>query len=283
MPDNKLIAPHTLAEMIDAYDNASEVVAKCFTDLFAAQDRLNAAFGSDRFYIPFQELHGSVKEFHEKIMKGYTTQAWTHIINVINLRKILSTQRIKEIDRRIDKHEFEDLNLFNILNMLEMVTGESKELLQESIVEVFEYLRIGQHRYDWRKPNHVTNQKNATFDLGPKIILVSVLDAKDSIHWPPPHHVRYNQHDEIRNVDKVFFALDGRSQFFNVNVYQSQLTDAIQTSKDGLGETDYFKFKCYLNGNLHLEFKRLDLLQKINVIGGKHSPSLKGEVHGNNS
>lgn len=34
------------------------------------------------------------------------------------------------------------------------------------------------------------------------------------------------------------------------------------------GETTYFRWKCYRNGNLHLEFKRLDLLQTLNEVGG---------------
>lgn len=40
------------------------------------------------------------------------------------------------------------------------------------------------------------------------------------------------------------------------------------TFAEGKGETEYFRFKCYHNGNLHLEFKRPDLVQKINAIVG---------------
>jgi len=45
------------------------------------------------------------------------------------------------------------------------------------------------------------------------------------------------------------------------------LVDAINTS-NGTGETEYFKFKACKNGNLHLEFKRMDLVSKLNQLAG---------------
>jgi len=45
-----------------------------------------------------------------------------------------------------------------------------------------------------------------------------------------------------------------------------QLIDAIEAAKDGTGETEYLRFRCFRNRNLHLEFKRLDLVAKLNAI-----------------
>lgn len=46
------------------------------------------------------------------------------------------------------------------------------------------------------------------------------------------------------------------------------LHDTITNSPDGTGKTDYFRFRCCLNGNLHLEFLRLDLVAKLNAVAG---------------
>ena len=53
-----------------------------------------------------------------------------------------------------------------------------------------------------------------------------------------------------------------------VKTYHGELYDAITDSPDGNGKTQYFKFKCYLNGNLHLEFLRADLVVKLNAVAG---------------
>jgi hypothetical protein len=44
------------------------------------------------------------------------------------------------------------------------------------------------------------------------------------------------------------------------------ITAILESGKDGKGETDYFKFRCFKNNNLHIEFKRLDLVKKLNGL-----------------
>lgn len=61
-------------------------------------------------------------------------------------------------------------------------------------------------------------------------------------------------------IDSVMRVLDGRTPIQNRH---GELAEAIGR---GDTETEYFKFKCFKNGNLHLEFKRLDLVQRLNQI-----------------
>jgi hypothetical protein len=43
---------------------------------------------------------------------------------------------------------------------------------------------------------------------------------------------------------------------------------ALNMAEDGTAEIEYFKFRCFANRNLHLEFKRLDLVAKLNAVAG---------------
>jgi hypothetical protein len=52
------------------------------------------------------------------------------------------------------------------------------------------------------------------------------------------------------------------------DTYHTPLFLAIEQGQGGYGETDYFRVKCYQNRNLHIEFKRLDLLANLNAIAG---------------
>jgi len=71
-------------------------------------------------------------------------------------------------------------------------------------------------------------------------------------------------------IDKVFYALDGKGI---PPGYNTPLVDAINNTPTsvGHGETEYFKFKCYQNNNLHLNFKRMDLVKKLNRIAGNNT------------
>ena len=58
-----------------------------------------------------------------------------------------------------------------------------------------------------------------------------------------------------------------------LSVYSNgDLINAIQDSQCGTGETEYFRFKSYINQNLHLEFTRMDLVQRLNEVGGNGLP-----------
>lgn len=63
----------------------------------------------------------------------------------------------------------------------------------------------------------------------------------------------------------MFALLDGKP---GVTTHQGWLADAICAADGGIGETEYFAFKCYGNGNLHLRFKRMDLVKKLNAVAG---------------
>jgi hypothetical protein len=78
----------------------------------------------------------------------------------------------------------------------------------------------------------------------------------------------YHRQKELHAIDGVFHLLDGKGP---IKTYTGPLETAIQNAEEGKGETDYFKFKCQKNHNLHLEFKRLDLVKELNLLAtGEH-------------
>lgn len=77
--------------------------------------------------------------------------------------------------------------------------------------------------------------------------------------------VNHHRQQYITAIDNVFSMIDGHGP---AKTYHGALYDAIADSPDGKGETTYFRFKCYLNGNLHLEFIRPDLVARLNIAAG---------------
>jgi hypothetical protein len=60
----------------------------------------------------------------------------------------------------------------------------------------------------------------------------------------------------------VFHILDGKLAKHLNDTYQSELVDAINDNWQE-GETEYFEYKGYKNGNLHLKIKRNDLVEEM--------------------
>ena len=70
-------------------------------------------------------------------------------------------------------------------------------------------------------------------------------------------------------LDNIFHRLDGKGV---PSGHRGPLVDAINACTEGnnTAETPYFKARCFLNRNLHLWFKRQDLLDKFNEIAGRN-------------
>ena len=81
--------------------------------------------------------------------------------------------------------------------------------------------------------------------------------------------VSYHYENQLRALDNVFHMLDGKP----LSTYRNgDLINAINESERGAGETEYFRYKSFLNNNLHLEFRRMDLVQRLNEVGGNGLP-----------
>ena len=67
-------------------------------------------------------------------------------------------------------------------------------------------------------------------------------------------------------MDNAFHLIDGAG----ISKYPENAITAIENAakNQDFAETEYFRFQWYKNGNLHIKFKRMDLVNKINQIAG---------------
>ena len=166
----------------------------------------------------------------------------------------MSDKRVKELDDLLKDGDLPEITEENIFNLLEKFIEDAPAIQEELFEQVFKLLRPpGGYGGEYK-----TNDK---FKVGKKVILTWMVDRRCDGSF----HVSYYHSDELNALDRVFHLLDGAGI---QNGYQSLLVQAIDTCEDGKGETDYFKFKCYKNRNLHIEFKRMDIVKELNRIAG---------------
>jgi hypothetical protein len=104
--------------------------------------------------------------------------------------------------------------------------------------------------------------------------------ALEDPSWQGKFRVNYRYNAEFVALENVFTALDGKGMIAKGS-WQSRLADAINTTSIdvGRGETDYFEFRCFRNRNLHLKFKRMDLVERLNqMAGGMRLRDKRGEA-----
>lgn len=264
--DKDLANRATVSQMVDAYEKSGEMILEAYRQLWEAQKTLEAAFGShysdfsalpDRHQFYASNPEALTASVRERIRQN----AWKSIIHRLGIKKVMSIKAAEELDRKLEEAKaLPEIEMATVFATLQMLVQNADEYQKKAVMEVYDILRPARSA---REHHLKTNLKNARFALGKKVILSWYVEG--SYSRVTPFRVNYHRENELRAVDRVFHLLDGAGI---PEGYKSELIDAINTSPDGRGDTAYFHFEAYLNRNLHLTFRRLDLVQKLNQLAG---------------
>lgn len=109
--------------------------------------------------------------------------------------------------------------------------------------------------------DHRTNT-NEPFKINERAILSYTVTPR----WGGGLEIRHDRYDRLNDIDRVFKVLDGKQ-----HQARALETAANGAFKDGNAyEDDYYQLRGFKNGNLHIKFKRADLLEKANKMIGDY-------------
>lgn len=247
----------TVEELVREWNLGMHELKQGLEMIKSAEEHLKAFAGTGLGWDLYAFRHDDTDLNFEKKQARMKRGAWRYLVDRIELKKLASIARSKEIDKQLETGPLPDITMENILGWLGTLDRQGKEFIEEAAVEVYRNLRPGA----WNR-----HKTNSAFRVGKKVILTGrVGSAYRAGHF----RVAYHFNDEIRALDNVFHMLDGKA----LSTYrEGDLTVAIEAAPEGIGETEFFRFKCFRNGNLHLEFRRMDLVERLNQIGGNALP-----------
>lgn len=246
-----------LGDLMAAYEQSASEIRQAFGLLRSAEERLCEVF-TDRIHV--EDKYDRV-DFHdpEDVLKNVQKQLWRAIVDHLELRRFMSVKAWHTLEEQLSRgKELPPFELEAIRTMAEGFRAQLPDMLEAAIKEVFDWLvpREG----SWRE-QYKTNDRAK---VGEKVV-VTVLENWSGANW----HVSYYSSQQLTALENVFTALDGQGQV--TKSHASELENAINTipkSAPCVGETRYFEFKGFKNRNLHLKFKRPDLVAKFNAIVG---------------
>jgi hypothetical protein len=261
----EIIKPFTVSEMVDAFETARLEVTEAYTLLRQAQDRLEAAFGTYTWYGNMATVDRDInwykqsgKEYAKEIMNKIQRSAWSNVVERLGIRKTMTLQRREELKESLRNGNMPDFNIDEVFALVKKFSQDIDEMGKEVLLEAYKVLRPTPN---WRH-QYKTNVASLKKGVGKKVIFSNAVGyGYSGQRWNVANQYR---EDALAVVDRAFHLLDAGGIS---DAYKSDLVDAINTcSPDGVGETKYFKFKCHSNMNLHLEFKRMDLVAELNRI-----------------
>jgi hypothetical protein len=195
-------------------------------------------------------------EAEAAIVSVIDVRGWSYLLSESGLRTFMDAQAREQWDRQLADGDVPELTAPNIEATFTQLYGARGDMFERGVLECFRRLS-----WDYR-----TNQP---FRFGKRIIVKHLLSQGSTNHRVT---------DELDDLIRVFCVLDGKPEPDHRHGAYSLVSDA-QRERHTEAENDYLHLRWFKNGNGHLTFRRLDLVEKMNVILAKHYPNaLASEV-----
>lgn len=231
--------------LIKEYQYAVIEIQKAFRLLIKAKGRMRAAFGVYNDSI----LPNGLKDYNLdrdliSALKMLRSNAWKGLVEKTQLRKVISYHHAERLDRRLERGDLPELDQITFSNMVADLCGDLDHYFDGAVKELFQWF--------------------GAESIGKMVIVCSAVSHYDSISMDSHSEHRFSC------LDNVFHILDGKG-------FARHDTDASVLIKEAIGEgewsceTAYFHFRWFRNGNMHIKFKRLDLVRELNRISGGDS------------
>lgn len=239
---NDIAIQKTIEDYCAARDQAIQNYKTALRCLESAKSCLNP-MGSHAFP-PDGNLQLSIGRFTREVDE----RMWEVAFDKTGLLQFMDAKATREFRYSI-KHKTPPFTLEVVRQQLTSAASRADEYFARGVVELFRSL----------SDDYKTNSKEV-FCVGPKAVMTYMTSR-----YTGSMEVSYRARPEINDLDRVFQTLAGFK-------YQpGSLESAINTAwKDpdnrNVFENDFFHMRGFKNGNLHIKFKRQDLLDKANRL-----------------
>lgn len=177
------------------------------------------------------------------------SDVWSHVVGMTDLDRLMDKTAKDQLRKQL-MDDPPEATLENITATLDQFLLDADTIFRRGIAECFSKL-------DRRFRSHTG------WKIGSRVILDNALDESGS--WS--YHS--NKRDTIRDIERTFLILDGK----RMPEEYAGLTAAIERQRDGRWgrrqgyvETEYFKVRTFMNGNVHIWFQCDDLLRRVNKL-----------------
>lgn len=235
-----LAIPTTLQDMCDSRDRALARVKQAEDILASASDELDKIA---RYAMPYG---ASMRDSLSQIRKEMDRRLWSAAFDKTGFMQLMDAEAKRRFEADLDKDP-PAFTMDNVRSTFASLFQDAETMYARGIVNVF--LRLSKA--------YKTNRKEP-FKVARKAILGYMVES----NYSGGLRVGYYAQATVNDIDRVFKTLDGKQH--QPRSLETALNAALQ--KGEVYEDDYYRIKGFKNRNMHIEFKRDDLLQKANRI-----------------
>lgn len=274
----------TVEQIVECRDKALALYERAYSAIAAADEAIRQAHDMAHQAAPLQtnsytydrieEINAFYRavnlpdreQFLRTARKLTDIQCWGYILKMTDLERLMDKQakeqlrdQMKYVPDRVDRRGqliteeeatrgMPPITVENIYATLEAFRADAGMIFRRGIANAFSKL-------DRRFKSH------DGFKIGSRIILTWMFDEYGKLRWG-------ERRDTLIDVERVFAVLDGCSESsFQSTLYMLERERGSSWDpRQSEHENEYFRVRCFKNGNAHLWFTRDDLVQKVNRL-----------------
>lgn len=218
--------------------------------------------GADRHGARHEQAEADRAEVAKMMRVGVDAAAWQYLMAESGMRSVMDAKAREAWDKSITEGNFPELNEPNIRSTFLMLNNSKGEIFERGVIAAFKGLA-------W------CYKTNLPQKFGKRIVLGYMRNSVSAGKWGHGTgslgHVNHSGCDKLDDLARVFHVLDGKPEPDHRHGWYSRLMGCAKVNDPDAAD-DYFSIRSFRNGNGHVTFKRLDLVDKMNLIIAKHYP-----------
>lgn len=235
--------PKTLLDMQIARDNAINTYQQAVNLINESKKTLG-----DYLY----PCEYEIRNWKEDFIKKLDENLWRYAFRKTGLERYMDAKARQDFEQSLGQ-KVPEFTVDNIRSIVLSAAQNADIMFARGIVNTF-------HRLS---DDHKTNT-NEPFAVNTKAIIKHVFSPS----FCGGLSVSRYSVDMLSDIDRVVKVLDG--QKFEAHDLECKINAVYKQTKNTVYEDNYYRIKGHKNGNAHIEFKRLDILDKINLIIAKY-------------
>jgi hypothetical protein len=189
------------------------------------------------------------------LMKTVDAGGWQWLMSESGLRTFMDAETRHKWDEGLTNGDAPDLTPANIAATFRTMYDNRGSMFEQGVVKAFKGLS-----WDYKT--------NLPQKFGKRLVMTYLCYA---------YGMNHNKTDQLDDLVRVLSVVDGKPEPDHRDGMYRVLsrTHSPQSGVKGwpkVAETDYMTVKLFKNGNGHITFKRLDMVDKLNAIIAKNFP-----------
>ncbi|MBU5266273.1 DUF4942 domain-containing protein [Virgibacillus proomii] len=255
-----------IERLVLEYEKACEVAKTAFkvmrnkSSLFSYFGKVNKKDGEIGSPFTYVTKKGYTAEDLNNELDSLRRIYWELILDTGEFKALLTNESRQKLNRQLEAANEMEINITNIKTLLTALGANREEMLIDSIISIFKRItRYHMNQYSTNIHYYDGWKTNNAYKINKKIIIPIQRGGFDEWDYREDFSLLcLDVREFIEDIVKAFQLID--HSVSNEFTYVAR----------GEFENDLLRFKMFNNGNIHVWFNRLDLLNKLNYICGSH-------------